>query len=139
MQSAAGATLTRLADDSILASGPSPANDTYTLTFDSWPADITALRIDAIPDESLPHSGPGRAGNGNFVLTELELGVLRGDQISPIALQNASATFEQKMGAAGGHPDKKWSRRIGYRRRYAWPHLGLGHHGTSRSAELGRV
>ncbi|MEZ6151507.1 MAG: DUF1553 domain-containing protein [Pirellulaceae bacterium] len=109
MQSAAGATLTRLADDSVLASGPSPVNDTYTLTFDSWPADITALRIDAIPDESLPHSGPGRAGNGNFVLTELELGVLRGDQISPIALQNASATFEQKMGAAGGHPDKKWS------------------------------
>ncbi|MCA9180141.1 MAG: DUF1549 domain-containing protein, partial [Planctomycetales bacterium] len=109
MRSEAGTTLTRLADDSVLASGLSPVKDTYTLTFDSWPADITALRIDAIPDGSLPHSGPGRAGNGNFVLTELELSLLNDDQLTPIALQNASATFEQPVGAAGAHPDKKWS------------------------------
>ena len=118
MESAAGTTFTRLADDSILASGQSPDKDTYTITFEAWPADITALRIDALPDQSLPQSGPGRAGNGNFVLSEIELRLLSPDQLgaaqlgaaqlSPIALQNASATYEQ-TGAAEGHPDKKWS------------------------------
>ncbi len=108
LETAAGTTLTQLADGSILASGESPANDTYTLTFDSWPTGITALRIDALPHESLPHNGPGRAGNGNFVLSEFELSLIDGDSVRPIALQNATATYEQ-TGAAGKHPDKKWS------------------------------
>ncbi len=123
MESAEGTTLTRLSDDSILASGHAPDTDTYTITFDAWPADVSAVRIDVLPDESLPHSGPGRAGNGNFVLSELELSLSSSGQINtnqintdqigpaqltPIALQNASATYEQKV-AAGGHPDKKWT------------------------------
>ncbi len=108
MQTTAGSTLTQLADGSILASGESPANDTYTLTFDTWPQGITAIRIDALPHESLPHNGPGRAGNGNFVLSEFEMSLVEGDSVQPIALQNASATYEQ-TGAAGKHPDKRWS------------------------------
>lgn len=108
MEATAGTQLTQLADGSILASGETPANETYTLTFDSWPQGITALRIDALPHESLPHNGPGRADNGNFVLSEFEVSLLDGDSARPIALQNASATYEQ-TGAAGKHPDKKWS------------------------------
>ena len=30
-----------------------------------------AIRLETLPDDSLPHRGPGRAVNGNFTLTEL--------------------------------------------------------------------
>lgn len=108
METSAGTTLTQLPDGSILASGQSPEKDNYTLSFDAWPEAITALRIDVLPDESLSRKGPGRADNGNFVLTELELSLVNGEQVTPIALRNALATYEQ-TGGAGGHPDKKWS------------------------------
>ena len=32
-----------------------------------------ALRIEALTHESLPQRGPGRAGNGNFVLGDLQV------------------------------------------------------------------
>ena len=113
MEATEGTTLTRLPDGSILASGASPATDTYTIQVDTWPRDFTAIRIEVLPDESLPQQGPGRAGNGNFVLSEFELSMERAEQVEPVALHkvtlhNATATYEQ-TGAAGGHPDKKWS------------------------------
>ena len=33
----------------------------------------TALRLEVLPDATLHQKGPGRANNGNFVLTELEV------------------------------------------------------------------
>ncbi|MBC8112821.1 MAG: DUF1549 domain-containing protein, partial [Candidatus Saccharimonas sp.] len=75
-----GATLTKQPDLSVLASGESPANDDYELTFrisvgqPGQPAFLTGLRLEAMADDSLPSKGPGRAPeNGNFVLTTLEL------------------------------------------------------------------
>lgn len=108
LDSSDGTTLEMQEDGSIRASGKSPDTDNYTLTFGSWPADFTALRIEALPDPSLPKQGPGRAGNGNFVLSEFEVSWIDGEQRTPVQLQNASATYEQ-TGAAGGHPDRKWS------------------------------
>ncbi len=107
-ESSGGATLTLLPDGSLLASGSSPATDITTLTFAEWPSDITAVRIEALPDASLPNQGPGRAGNGNFVLSEIEVRQLEAGQTKPRSLQNATATYEQ-TGAAEGHPDKKWT------------------------------
>ena len=57
MTSAAGATLTRLPDDSVLAGGRNPAVDTYTVEAVTTLAGITGLRLEAIPDPSLPHHG----------------------------------------------------------------------------------
>ena len=37
-----------------------------------------ALRLEVLPDRSLPSQGPGRAGNGNFVLSELTASVVPG-------------------------------------------------------------
>ena len=75
-----GATLTTQPDQSVLASGESPAKDDYELTFRinagqvDKPTLVTGLRLEAMADDALPSKGPGRAPeNGNFVLTTLEL------------------------------------------------------------------
>jgi hypothetical protein len=107
--SAGGAQLKVLDDQSVLASGPSPAKDTYTITTRAKLSGITALRLEVLPDDSLPHKGPGRAGNGNFVLGELAVSVQRGDvPAEAVALQNATATVEQKSHAEA-NPYKAWT------------------------------
>ncbi|MFT5526099.1 MAG: cytochrome c553, partial [Pirellulaceae bacterium] len=72
-KSAGGATLTKLADGSVLASGANPALDTYNLVLHSSVRSISALRIETKADKSLPQGGPGRAGNGNFALSNLKV------------------------------------------------------------------
>ena len=104
-----GATLTLKDDASILASHANPATDTYHLTFEGLPSGITAFRLEVLPDDSLPQKGPGRAGNGNFVLSEFLVQRRSGDgtpQLVP--LQNPTASYEQ-TGAAGGNPYGKWA------------------------------
>ncbi len=62
-----------LADDSILAAGRPADVDTYTLTAESELLNITALRLEAIADTRLPNGGPGRAGDGSFLLTDFRV------------------------------------------------------------------
>lgn len=104
-----GVTLTAKEDSSILASGKNPATDTYSLVVKNPPANITAFRLEVLPDDSLPKKGPGRAGNGNFVLSEFTVKQLIGDTIDEaVPLQNATATYEQ-TGFADANPYKKWA------------------------------
>jgi len=56
-------------DGSILVGGASPAKDTHTVVVRRIPRGTTAFRLEAISDPTLPGGGPGRAGNGNFVLS----------------------------------------------------------------------
>ncbi|MFN7806793.1 MAG: DUF1549 domain-containing protein, partial [Planctomycetaceae bacterium] len=108
-QSRETAELKILEDQSVLAGGPRPTTDTYTLTVAKLPAGTTALRLDVLPDDSLPAKGPGRADNGNFVLTEVVVRRHReGAEPVVVELQNASASHEQKSHAEK-HPDKAWS------------------------------
>ncbi|HWB14678.1 MAG TPA: PSD1 and planctomycete cytochrome C domain-containing protein [Pirellulales bacterium] len=72
MMSAGGATFSLQEDGSMLVGGASPDKDVYALTVPVSLKGITALRLEVLPDDSLPARGPGRAGNGNFVLHELE-------------------------------------------------------------------
>jgi mono/diheme cytochrome c family protein len=102
-------TLTKQSDGSILAGGSSPATDTYSVVIKQLPPSITAFRLEVLPDDSLPQRGPGRAGNGNFVLTEFAAQVKSSSEKDlPVKLMNPSATFEQTE-AAGANPYKKWS------------------------------
>ncbi|MCH2179268.1 MAG: PSD1 and planctomycete cytochrome C domain-containing protein [Mariniblastus sp.] len=114
-----------LKDDSVLMTGPVTDEDCYLVTLD-LPAGVhRALRLEVLPDPSLPQRGPGRAGNGNFVVTQLR--VVQGDHRQEmetlkkvvdlwppemaevdIELVDASATFEQ-MASAESNPYKKWS------------------------------
>jgi hypothetical protein len=72
-RSAAGATLTIQADGAILASGNNPSTDIYTITTTTELLGITGVRLEALPDPSLPSSGPGRVFNGNFALNEFQV------------------------------------------------------------------
>jgi hypothetical protein len=84
------------ADQSILASGEVPATDTYKITFANAPAKITAIQLEALTHDSLPAKGPGRADNGNFVLSEITVNVRGEDGAEqPVPLTNPSVTFEQ--------------------------------------------
>ena len=67
-----GALLRHQPDGSIVASGK---NDkvTYNLIAQTDLPAITGIRIEALPDDSLRNRGPGRADDGNFVLTEFEV------------------------------------------------------------------
>ncbi|HEY3965315.1 MAG TPA: PSD1 and planctomycete cytochrome C domain-containing protein [Planctomycetaceae bacterium] len=68
-----GATLKVLDDGTIMAEGANPASDAYELKFSTVLKSVTALRLEVFPDDSLPAKGPGRAGNGNFVLSEFSV------------------------------------------------------------------
>jgi len=59
-------------DGSILATGPVPARDTYELVFAPGKRTIHALRIEVLPDPSLPHGASGRADDGRFILAKIE-------------------------------------------------------------------
>jgi hypothetical protein len=110
-----GATLAPQADGSLLVSGPATATDVYTLEFESLPKGVTGFRLDALPDPSLPASGPGRADNGNFALSELRVTVGSKGSKRPraVALQNATADFAQNgfpaAMAIDGVPTTGWA------------------------------
>jgi mono/diheme cytochrome c family protein len=123
VSSAAGSTLTVAADGSILASGKSPDSDSYFVDIAELPEGTTAIRLEVLPDDSLPQKGSGRAGNGNFVLTEFTVAILsaesdkpanatesRTEQSAPnaITIPSAAASYEQ-TGAANGNPYGKWA------------------------------
>src|SRR5580765_8462554 len=55
-----GASLSRLADNSILAGGTAPLTDTYTITAATTLIGITGIRLEVLQDPSLPSNGPGR-------------------------------------------------------------------------------
>jgi hypothetical protein len=93
-RSEGGATLRALPDGSLLAEGKNPDQETYTATFQNDLPQMKTLRLEVLPDDSLPERGPGRSTNGNFVMTGIK--VLDGDKSLPIA--SLSADFFQKNG-----------------------------------------
>lgn len=64
-------------DGSLFVQGDTSKHDTYELELTHLPAGITALRLEALPDERLPKGGPGRAyyegPKGDFFLSELKV------------------------------------------------------------------
>ena len=105
-----GAKLDIQADGAVLASGKKPDKDTYTLNLKLPRGTFTAMKIEALPHGSLPAGGSGRAGNGNFVLSEWKVSLenSKDKSFNPIAFENASATFEQTI-AGESNPYKKWT------------------------------
>jgi WD40 repeat protein/tetratricopeptide (TPR) repeat protein len=116
MTSAMGTTLTRLPDGSVLASGLSPVEDTYTVEVMPGLSGITGLRLEAIPDPSLPFQGPGR-DKGNFHLDSIRLFIVsEGSAPVPIRLSRATADYSEAMyhpkgvsGTLDTDPTTAWS------------------------------
>jgi hypothetical protein len=98
VRSAGGAAFTRQQDGSLLAGGKNPAFDTYTFVAHTTLRGIRAVRLEALAHPSLVRGGPGRAGNGNFALSDFRLSAapLAGGKPVPLALVRPRATFEQR-------------------------------------------
>jgi hypothetical protein len=118
--SAGGATLTKQEDGSLLASGTNPTTDTYTVAVGTDLTGITAVRLEVLPDPTLPAMGPGRVAHGNFVLSEFQLTAMSAvnpGQMSVGILENATADFAQgtdmkefpASAAIDGQPNTGWA------------------------------
>jgi hypothetical protein len=112
--STGGATLTKLNDGSILSSGQRPDKDTYVVIGRSALQRITAIRLEALTDPSLPHEGPGRADNGNLHLSEFRAILLDKDGAGTrVELKSATTDFEQDAfgiaGALDGKAETSWA------------------------------
>jgi hypothetical protein len=94
---AEGVKFETLADGSTLVKGKKVEKETFTIRVKEIPNPISALRVEALPHDSLPAKGPGRSGNGNFVLSELIMRIERanGDRLT-LPLEMIKADFEQK-------------------------------------------
>ena len=83
----------------MLSSGKRPDKDTYTIVAHSDLKGISAVRLELLPDDSLPSKGPGRHENGNPVLSELRVQAApktNATALKPVVLQNPTADFSQQ-------------------------------------------
>jgi hypothetical protein len=111
-----GGKLTKQPDGSLLASGNNPPMDTFTVAANTGLKGITAVRLEVLPDSSLGGQGPGRAPNGNFVLSHFTLAakeVGATGAAKPIALTHGQATFSQDQFPANNallnQPNTGWA------------------------------
>ncbi len=90
------------ADGSVIVAGGNPDFDTYTLEAEvPFPLErITAIRVEALSDASLPGGGPGRSSTGNFVLTQVKLETIDvgENKPRPAAFERAVADYGQPPG-----------------------------------------
>ncbi len=115
-KSTAGAAGAIAADGFVTVTG-NRAKDTYTLT-SAVPVGgkVKAITLEAATDPSLPQQGPGRADNGNFVLSSFKANFgPPGSKEAPTAVKftAAKATFEQPNLVAAGtiddNPETGWA------------------------------
>jgi hypothetical protein len=105
--------LTLMEDGSIFASGDTTKRDVYSLALKNLPDNVTAIRLEALPNRSLPNEGPGRTyyegPMGDFFLSELTLKV----DGKPFKFSNATEGAAKDTGAAklaiDGNPLTGWS------------------------------
>ena len=126
--SASGATLTKLTDQSILSGGMAPEKDTYTVEAVSTLKGITAIRLELMTDDSLPLKGPGRQPNGNLHLNEF---VIRAapktfpERGEVLGIGNAATDFSQQGWSVAYAFDGKPATAWGIYPEVSKPHLGI--------------
>ena len=95
-----GATFTKQADGSFIVTGKNPANDRWVLTAELAATGLNAIRIEALTDKSMKRNGPGRAGNGNFALSDIRVFATpkKGGKRVAVKLVSPKATHQQNTG-----------------------------------------
>ncbi len=86
-------------DASVIVSGEN-GRGVYELTTTTALKGISGFKLEALTHDSLPKKGPGRAGDGNFVVSEFEAywaPVSDPKKQTKIALENARADFSQNQ------------------------------------------
>ena len=109
--------LTVQPDNSVLASGDISKSDVYDLTFTNLPGRVTAIRLEALPDDSLPAHGPGLAyyegPKGDFFLGEFQVAA-DGRRVKFVKATESYAKNNFGSGASAraatdGDPQTGWS------------------------------
>ncbi|HWL74965.1 MAG TPA: DUF1549 domain-containing protein, partial [Burkholderiaceae bacterium] len=112
-QSVSNRPLRRLDDGSILASRDGAANDTYEITATLPLEKLAALRLTVLPHETLDNGGSGTAGNGNFILSELELEIEGKDVPLPHALADHQKDGYAVISTIDGRKNTGWALEMG--------------------------
>jgi hypothetical protein len=113
-----GVVLTSKPDRSIVASGRNAESTTYTVRTRTAGTNLTALRLEALPDPSLPRGGPGRDAYGHFRLTGIRVEVApasnpratRPVAIADVKVDDSAYAFEARElvgGASAGYARKR--------------------------------
>lgn len=110
--------LTVLDDGSVLGSGDITKSDRYDLTFAGGTKPITALRLEALPHESLPAHGPGlcyyEGPKGDFFMGEFQVTA----DGKPVKIAQATESYAKNnfgknpvsaLLAVDGDPQTGWS------------------------------
>ncbi|MDB6033158.1 MAG: Planctomycete cytochrome, partial [Verrucomicrobiales bacterium] len=109
--------LTVQPDDSIFASGDTSKSDTYDLAFTNNLKAVTAIRLEALPDDRLPAHGPGmtyyEGPKGDFFLGEFQVKA----NSHPVKFAKASESYAKNnygsgasaMAATDGDPQTGWT------------------------------
>jgi hypothetical protein len=90
--------LRRARDGSLLAQGPRPETDVYTVVASCDLPQISAVQLEVLTDPTLPKQGPGRADNGNLHLSEFSVQLFHPSTSKPeiVPLRRATADFDQE-------------------------------------------
>ncbi len=99
VESQGGAEIIKKEDGSYLVGGNNPPSDVYTITAKIPASDkLSAILLECLPDESFPNKSLGRASNGNFVLSAVEVSVSDPKTPKPrmLKLARVEASYSQK-------------------------------------------
>lgn len=72
LESESAAALSADAEGVVRVDGDLPANDVYTIEAEA-PAGVAAIRLESLPDPTLPSGGAGRNPDGNFVVSRVAI------------------------------------------------------------------
>ena len=114
--SSGGATFRPQPDGSFIAEGTNARSDTYAFRCAAPAGSLSGVRLDALAEPSAKAKGPGRAANGNFALSRIELEITQPGQ-APVKLhfESAEATHQQNTGglsvksAIDDNPSTGWA------------------------------
>jgi hypothetical protein len=122
-------------DGSILVTGENK-NGEVTIVAETDLDGITGLRLEVLPDDRLPNKGPGRAGDGNFVLNEFQVSAApkaKPEEAKPVKLvtpladyNQANLDIAQAIDGVSNNPGNGWA---------LHPATGTTHWATFETAE----
>ena len=109
LKSQGGATLTPQEDGSVLVGGANPQTDWFTFSVKTSLPSITALRLEALPDPTLPQQGSGRGPGGSFVLSDFKVRFRRpGEEMArELTWRSAAATAQSAKAPASAAVDDR--------------------------------
>ena len=115
LTSAGGATFRRSEDGTWFVEGNNPPRDSYEFESLLPGQSFGGLLLEVLPDASLADGGFGRQGNGNIVVSKIEVEIepAQGGYPVPVKLVRAEADYEQKNWPAAavltGQKGKGWA------------------------------